>query len=244
MLYPKIISLVPSITLLLFDLGLENSIIGRTKFCIHPKEKVKQIPTIGGTKNIDIEKIKTLQPTIIFATKEENEKVQIIELKKIFNVVIFDVKNLGGFINRPVKVFLDSLSYQKGMPQRIYAFNRPIEWWSEKMSYSVDYVYPDSTYVITIIGKKTFLKWKKNDSKFNWLDAEVMAEIPLYKFQQDSTFNIEITKLKTSKEKYTVALRNNSPYVEKSLYQFWFDKVGEDSIKKMIEKGMLPNKLP
>ena len=94
MLYPKIISLVPSITLLLFDLGLENSIIGRTKFCIHPKEKVKQIPTIGGTKNIDIEKIKTLQPTIIFATKEENEKVQIIELKKIFNVVIFDVKNL------------------------------------------------------------------------------------------------------------------------------------------------------
>jgi hypothetical protein len=157
---------------------------------------------------------------------------------------LFDVKNLGGFINRPVKVFLDSLSYQKGMPQRIYAFNRPIEWWSEKMSYSFDYVYPDSTYVITIIGKKTFLKWKKNDSKFNWLDAEVMAEIPLYKFQQDSTFNIEITKLKTSKEKYTVALRNNSPYVEKSLYQFWFDKVGEDSIKKMIEKGMLPNKLP
>ena len=94
MLYPKIISLVPSITLLLFDLGLENSIIGRTKFCIHPKEKVKQIPTIGGTKNIDIEKIKALQPDLIFATKEENEKAQIIELKKIFNVVIFDVKNL------------------------------------------------------------------------------------------------------------------------------------------------------
>ena len=104
MLYPKIISLVPSITLLLFDLGLENSIIGRTKFCIHPKEKVKQIPTIGGTKNIDIEKIKTLQPTIIFATKEENEKVQIIELKKIFNVVIFDVKNLDDNYNMIAKI--------------------------------------------------------------------------------------------------------------------------------------------
>ncbi|MBK8352406.1 MAG: ABC transporter substrate-binding protein [Saprospirales bacterium] len=104
MLYPKIISLVPSITLLLFDLGLENSIIGRTKFCIHPKEKVKQIPTIGGTKNIDIEKIKALQPTIIFATKEENEKVQIIELKKIFNVVIFDVKNLDDNYNMIAKI--------------------------------------------------------------------------------------------------------------------------------------------
>jgi ABC-type Fe3+-hydroxamate transport system substrate-binding protein len=94
MQYPKIISLVPSITLLLVDLGLEKNIVGRTKFCIHPKEKVNQIPTIGGTKNIDIEKIKALQPDLIFATKEENEKIQIIELKKIFNVVIFDVKNL------------------------------------------------------------------------------------------------------------------------------------------------------
>ena len=65
----KIISLVPSITLLLVNLGLENSIVGRTKFCIHPKEKVNTIPTIGGTKNIDIQKIKLLQPTIIFAPR-------------------------------------------------------------------------------------------------------------------------------------------------------------------------------
>ncbi|MCC6584936.1 MAG: ABC transporter substrate-binding protein [Chitinophagales bacterium] len=90
----RIISLVPSITLLLFDLGLENNIVGRTKFCIHPKEQVKSIPTIGGTKNIDMQKIKTLQPTIIFATKEENEKEPIDALKKDFNVIIFDVKNI------------------------------------------------------------------------------------------------------------------------------------------------------
>lgn len=90
----KIISLVPSITLLLVDLGLENNIVGRTKFCIHPKEKVKAIPTIGGTKNIDIQKIKFLQPTIIFASKEENEKEPIEQLKKDFKVIVFDVKNL------------------------------------------------------------------------------------------------------------------------------------------------------
>lgn len=90
----RIISLVPSITLLLFDLGLENNIVGRTKFCIHPKEQVKSIPTVGGTKNIDIQKIKLLQPTLIFATKEENEKEQIEQLKQDFNVIIFDVKNL------------------------------------------------------------------------------------------------------------------------------------------------------
>ena len=90
----KIISLVPSITLLLFDLGLENNIAGRTKFCIHPKEKVKNIPTVGGTKNIDIQKIKSLQPDLIFANKEENVKEQIETLKTEFKVVITDVKNL------------------------------------------------------------------------------------------------------------------------------------------------------
>ncbi len=90
----KIISLVPSITLLLCDLELEQSIVARTKFCILPAEKVKKIPTIGGTKNVDITKIKILQPTIIFATKEENEKQDIQQLKQDFNVVIFDVKNL------------------------------------------------------------------------------------------------------------------------------------------------------
>jgi ABC-type Fe3+-hydroxamate transport system substrate-binding protein len=90
----KIISLVPSITLLLFDLGLDTQIVGRTKFCIHPKEKINSIPTIGGTKNSDIQKIKQLQPDVIFAAKEENEKEQIDELKKDFNVIIFDIKNL------------------------------------------------------------------------------------------------------------------------------------------------------
>lgn len=90
----RIISLVPSITLLLFDLGLETSIVGRTKFCIHPNDKILKIPTVGGTKNIDIPKIKALQPTLIFAAKEENEKDDIQTLQKEFNVVVFDVKKL------------------------------------------------------------------------------------------------------------------------------------------------------
>ena len=58
----KVVSLVPSITETLFDLGLtSDEIVGRTKFCIHPKELVKDVEIIGGTKNLNIEKIKALK---------------------------------------------------------------------------------------------------------------------------------------------------------------------------------------
>lgn len=91
----KVVSLVPSITEALFDLGLtENEVIGRTKFCIHPKEKIANIETIGGTKNINIDKIKALQPDLILANKEENVKEQVEELMKDFKVVVTNVESI------------------------------------------------------------------------------------------------------------------------------------------------------
>jgi ABC-type Fe3+-hydroxamate transport system substrate-binding protein len=90
----RIISLVPSQTELLFDLGLDEEVVGITKFCIHPKEEVAQKEKIGGTKNLNIEKIRSLNPTLIIANKEENEKQQIEELAKDFPVWISDVIDL------------------------------------------------------------------------------------------------------------------------------------------------------
>lgn len=90
----RIISLVPSQTELLFDLGLNDEIIGITKFCIHPKEAVKTKTKIGGTKKLDIEKIRSLSPTLIIANKEENTKEQIEELEKDFPVWISDIVDL------------------------------------------------------------------------------------------------------------------------------------------------------
>ncbi|WBV56520.1 helical backbone metal receptor [Chryseobacterium daecheongense] len=91
----KVISLVPSITEALFDLGLtENEIIGRTKFCIHPKNKIKDVPVIGGTKNLNIEKIKALQPDLILANKEENIKEQVEALMEDFKVVVTNVETI------------------------------------------------------------------------------------------------------------------------------------------------------
>ncbi|MCT2560948.1 ABC transporter substrate-binding protein [Chryseobacterium herbae] len=91
----KVVSLVPSITEALFDLGLtENEVIGRTKFCIHPENKVKNVAVIGGTKNINIDKIRALQPDLILANKEENIKEQVEALMDDFKVLVTNVETI------------------------------------------------------------------------------------------------------------------------------------------------------
>lgn len=116
----KVISLVPSITEALFDLGLtENEVIGRTKFCVHPAEKVKNIEIIGGTKNLNTDKIKSLKPDLIIANKEENVKDQVEELMKDFKVIVnntetiednyYLLKNLGLIFNKEEKAQIFNL---------------------------------------------------------------------------------------------------------------------------------------
>jgi ABC-type Fe3+-hydroxamate transport system substrate-binding protein len=90
----RIISLVPSQTELLSDLGLENEVAGITKFCIHPEEWFRKKTRVGGTKQLNLEIIRQLRPDLIIANKEENVKEQIDELGKDFPVWISDVKNL------------------------------------------------------------------------------------------------------------------------------------------------------
>jgi ABC-type Fe3+-hydroxamate transport system substrate-binding protein len=90
----RIISLVPSQTELLFDLGLDAEIIGVTKFCVHPADKIKPKIRVGGTKDIDIELIKELNPDLIIGNKEENQHEQIEELMQDFPVWMSDISNL------------------------------------------------------------------------------------------------------------------------------------------------------
>lgn len=89
----RIISLVPSITELLFDLDLSTETVGITKFCIHPAKWYQTKEKTGGTKNLNIEKIKSLQPDLIIANKEENTQEQIEILANIFPVYLTDVDN-------------------------------------------------------------------------------------------------------------------------------------------------------
>jgi len=90
----RIISLVPSQTELLFDLGLDEQIVGITKFCIHPPEWFYTKTRVGGTKKLHIDIIHQLQPDLILANKEENVKEQVEECAKSYPVWVSDVNNL------------------------------------------------------------------------------------------------------------------------------------------------------
>lgn len=100
----RIISLVPSQTELLYDLGLRDEVVGITKFCVHPEEWFRSKTRVGGTKKYDFEKIKALQPDLIIGNKEENEKEQIEELMKLYPVWMSDIYTLKDALNMIVYV--------------------------------------------------------------------------------------------------------------------------------------------
>lgn len=85
---------MPSQTELLYDLGLEEEVVGITKFCIHPEVWFRSKTRVGGTKQLDLQKIISLQPDLIIANKEENVQSQVEELARHFPVWISDVNTL------------------------------------------------------------------------------------------------------------------------------------------------------
>jgi len=90
----RIISLVPSQTELLYDLGLEEEVVGITKFCIHPEKWFRHKTRVGGTKQYDFDKIESLQPDLIIGNKEENDEEQIRLLQSKYPVWMSDIHNL------------------------------------------------------------------------------------------------------------------------------------------------------
>lgn len=85
----RIVSLVPSITELLCDLGMADRLVGRTGFCIHPAELVYAIPKVGGTKDVNIDKIRKLAPTHLVVNIDENEKPTVEKLAEFVpNIVV------------------------------------------------------------------------------------------------------------------------------------------------------------
>jgi ABC-type Fe3+-hydroxamate transport system substrate-binding protein len=110
----RIVSLVPSVTELLCDLGLASQLVGRTGFCIHPRDVVRSIPKVGGTKDVKIDRIRELAPTHVVVNIDENTKETVEELAPFVPSVVVThplapednvdlYRLLGGIFDRPTE---------------------------------------------------------------------------------------------------------------------------------------------
>ncbi len=84
----RIVSLVPSLTELICDLGLAHALVGRTGFCVHPREVLRTVMKVGGTKDVDIERIRALAPTHLIVNIDENEKPTVDALARFIPSII------------------------------------------------------------------------------------------------------------------------------------------------------------
>jgi ABC-type Fe3+-hydroxamate transport system substrate-binding protein len=85
---PRIVSLVPSLTELLVDLGLAEHLVGRTGFCVHPRQVVRRLPKLGGTKGFAIDKLRALAPTHVLVNIDENRRDEVAALHAFVPQVI------------------------------------------------------------------------------------------------------------------------------------------------------------
>jgi ABC-type Fe3+-hydroxamate transport system substrate-binding protein len=120
----RIISLVPSQTELLFSLGLEEEVIGITKFCVHPPHWRNTKAIVGGTKNFHFDVIDSLQPDLIIGNKEENYEDGIVTLREKYAVWMSDIVSLedslstiyslGQLVNKQEKAnrLMDAIRYE------------------------------------------------------------------------------------------------------------------------------------
>ncbi len=125
----RIISIVPSQSEFLWQIGIRNQLIGITKFCIHPKEMFNKIERIGGTKKLNINKIRSLKPDLIIANKEENNQQEIELLQKEFNVWISDIYNFNDafYMMKKLSVILNKESETQKLITTIKASLKPIK---------------------------------------------------------------------------------------------------------------------
>jgi ABC-type Fe3+-hydroxamate transport system substrate-binding protein len=85
---PRIVSLVPSLTELICDLGLGDCLVGRTGFCVHPRETLRRVPKVGGTKDVKLDVVRQLAPTHVIADIDENRREAVESIMEFVPQVV------------------------------------------------------------------------------------------------------------------------------------------------------------
>lgn len=150
----RIISLVPSITELLYDLGLGDRIVGITKFCIHPDNWYRNKPRIGGTKTLNFEAIKALNPDFIIANKEENTESEIKTLMADYCVFVSDINSIMD-AKRFIQELGPILGVEKEVRELLTEIEKSIQLIPDFSALNVQYLIWQKPFMG--VGKETFI---------------------------------------------------------------------------------------
>ena len=177
----RIVSLVPSQTELLFDLGLGERVVGITKFCIHPDEWYRTKKRVGGTKDVDFEKVKSVDPDLIIGNKEENDKTNIESLKEIAPIWMSDIFTLEDSLKMMTQLG-EILNVQDETTEMVHSIQVNFELF-KKQSISFFKQRPTVLYLIwrnpyLAAGKNTFIDDLLSKCGFvNFIEEERYPEI-------------------------------------------------------------------
>lgn len=140
----RILSLVPSITELLFELRLDERMVGRTRFCVYPSQRVERIPVIGGVMGLNSHEIDKIAPDLILASREENARNEVMDLARRHPVWVSDVHNLDDALQ-----MIESIGEICGVTKQATDIKTNIE----EAFHKLDHIPPD-------IVRAVYLVWK------------------------------------------------------------------------------------
>jgi len=222
--YPKrIVSLVPSQTELLYDLGLNKQVVGITKFCIKPTSWFKTKTRVGGTKNINFETIRALQPDLIIGNKEENSQKDIELLEKEFTVWMSDINTYQEALTSIKEIATICKKQQQGetLVQQIEAKRVA---YAQKINTSVKS--PTVLYFIwqnpwMVVGKNTFIN-------------DMISLLGFRNIYQETRYK-EITKQEIETLNPDYIFLSSEPYPFKAKHQIKMQKLFPNTTVKLVD---------
>ncbi len=206
----RIISLVPSISEYLIDIGAP--VIGRTKFCVHPTERVKEIQVIGGTKNFRLDAIDLLEPDLIIGNKEENYQEGIQALKNKYPVWMSDIYSIHDALvmMKELALVVDKEANAKSIIHSVE--NRWQSIYASQTSKRVLYLIWRDPWMVA--GKRTYI-----DSMLNHIGYTNACELERYPILEDldiSNSNVDVIMLSSEpypfRQKHIQELKELCPH--------------------------------
>jgi len=200
----RIVSLVPSITELLCELGLAPQLVGRTGFCIHPEEVVRAIPKVGGTKDVNIEKIRKLAPTHLVVNIDENEKPTVDQLAEFVpNIVVTHplapednialARLMGGIFCAQARADAWCAEFEaelmalraapKGPPQRVLYCIWQDPWMSISRDTYIARMLAEIGWSIPALGEARYPRFEWNEALLSQVDQVLLSSEP-YRFTE------------------------------------------------------------